>query len=186
MSHRVRRFLPAKQTNHGKPWEEQNIHSRAHTLVAWAPLFTVNSQCPLEGHWLFCCITDRNLVWKASKRHLSCNTGKKKGLFMSADSLWILTNISEQNVNACGFVDRECESIWGSPGADWTSYVRPLFLYFSSLFQIVIVLPWHSQCCTALRSVVPLSGLSMWTGQPRLLKMDAKMFDSFFFFFPRR
>lgn len=30
---------------------------------------------------------------------------------MSADSLWILTNISEQNVNACGFVDRECESI---------------------------------------------------------------------------
>lgn len=47
---------------------------------------------------------------------------------MSADSLWILPNISEQNMNACGFVDRECESIWGSPGAAWTSYVRPLFL----------------------------------------------------------
>ena len=30
---------------------------------------------------------------------------------MSADSLWILTNLSEQNVNACGFVDRECESV---------------------------------------------------------------------------
>lgn len=47
---------------------------------------------------------------------------------MSADSLWILPNVSEQNTNACGFVDRECESIWGSPGAEWTSYVRPLFL----------------------------------------------------------
>lgn len=47
---------------------------------------------------------------------------------MSADSMWTLPNVSERNMNACGFVDRECESIWGSPGAGWTSYGRPLFL----------------------------------------------------------
>lgn len=41
----------------------------------------------------------------------------------------------------------------------------------------------NSNSSTALRSVVPLSGLSMWAGQPRLLKMDTKMFDFLLLFF---
>lgn len=133
MSHRVRRFLPAKQTNHGKPWEEQNIHSRAHTLVAWAPLFTVNSQCPLEGHWLFCCITDRNLVWEASKRHLSCNTGKKKAslclltacgsLPTSLSRMWMLVVLWIVSVKASEGVQGQTEL----PTCVLYSFISPLF-----------------------------------------------------------
>lgn len=70
MSHRVRRFLSAKHTNHGETIERSRtytagIHSHhaAHTrsrgpTVYWLALL------PLEGRWLFCCITDRNLEFE--------------------------------------------------------------------------------------------------------------------------
>lgn len=105
-------------------------HHAAHTrslgpTVYWLALL------PLKGRWLFCCITDRNLEFERPVEDTKVVTqDEKNNLFMSADSLRILPNISEQNMNACGFVDRECESVWGSPGADWTSSVCPLLLSF--------------------------------------------------------
>lgn len=98
---------------------------------------------------------------------------------MPADSSWIPPNVSELNMDACGFVDRECESIWGSPGAEWTSYVRPLFLpSFPNINSCAVTQPMllgPAFCGSTVWTQ------RVWTGQPRLLKMDRKMFYFFFF-----
>lgn len=157
-------------------------------ISSLGPTFYCIALLPLEGHWLFCCITDLNLKFERPAEDTKVVTQKKKkkkknGLFMSADSLWILTNISEQNTNACGFVDRECESIWDSlrcfhTGADWTSYVRPLFLLsFPNINSSTMTQPMlHSPA---------LCGSTVWTQHmdwPGQTAKDGQKNVGFFFY----
>lgn len=155
------------------------VHHTAH-ISGLGPVFTVYciALLPSEGRWPFGCITDPNLKFERAVEDTKVVTEKNSGL------LCLLT--------ACGSLPTSLSWIWmlvvlwivsvkASEGVQGQNELPTCVLYFSSLFQILIVLPWHSQCCSALRSVVPQSGLSMWTGQPRLLKMDRKMFYFFFF-----
>lgn len=88
------------------------VHHTAH-ISGLGPVFTVYciALLPSEGHWPFGCITDPNLKFERAVEDTKVVTEKNSGLFTPADSLWIPPNVSELNMDACGFVDRECESI---------------------------------------------------------------------------
>lgn len=157
-------------------------HHPAH-ISSLGPTVYCIALLTLEGHWLFCCITDLNLTFERPVEDTEVVTQKKKMAFLCP-------------LTACGFLPTSLSRIqmlvvlWivsvkasETPSDAFTRGQTELptcVLYFSSLFQIVIVLPWHSQCCTALRSVVPLSGLSIWTGQARA--KDGQKNVGFFFF----
>lgn len=136
---------------------------------------------PLEGHWLFCCITDRNLVWEASKRHLSCNTRKKRPLYVC----W-------QLVDPYQHLWAECECLWFCGSWVWKhlreSRGRLNFLRASFIPLFLLSFP-NSNSSTMTQPVLhspAFCGSTVWTQHvdwPAQTAKDGRKNVRFFFFF---